>query len=545
MNRLSSFVLFFLLLFVTQIFAQDQFTRTTVVETSLLEPNGFGNMIAGVDFDNDGKSEIYLINTNSLDDPAALVPRIYKFEFNGTDWEQVWISEPGLTQQNTWPALAWGDMDKDGKPEIYWGPVNWNGSNTPSNDLNPPRVIVYEYPGDGTDNMGIYDGFGGFEPNAKWSIANLDDINLRPIKFIVNDTDEDGQDELMFCDRAGGTGGYCYGVISVNDIPDNGGGIESWTLEASGLNDTTVVGNFYDFADMGGELVLFRDNGDIHIVTNDNGNWVGQPKLTGFMNGKASYLGSVKYDINNNGSPDLVVGSWGTGGKVYILTKDSGFVQEYEIADLSSLGGTRLNGSGVGDLDSDGNPDFIFGTRYVDATSGNALVLRLEYQGGDYTNPANYVASVLDSGAITQGQMDVIKVANIDSDSDDEVFYTMGYPRGSNVPNTMNVFLLDRFVTGVVQENSELPTEFFLEQNYPNPFNPSTQIKFGITVASNVDLRIYDVLGSEVAVLVNNQYLSAGSYTTKFNAANLASGIYVYRLTAGTNTVSRKMQLLK
>ena len=90
-----------------------------------------------------------------------------------------------------------------------------------------------------------------------------------------------------------------------------------------------------------------------------------------------------------------------------------------------------------------------------------------------------------------------------------------------------------------------VPAQFFIDQNYPNPFNPSTKIKFGITVASNVDLRIYDVLGREVAVLVNNEYLSAGSYNTKFNAANLASGIYVYRLTAGPRTVSRKMQLLK
>ncbi|MDP2362981.1 MAG: T9SS type A sorting domain-containing protein, partial [Ignavibacteria bacterium] len=109
----------------------------------------------------------------------------------------------------------------------------------------------------------------------------------------------------------------------------------------------------------------------------------------------------------------------------------------------------------------------------------------------------------------------------------------------------MDVFLLDRLVSGVEQENDNIPSQFFLQQNYPNPFNPSTQIKFGITEAANVDLRIYDVLGREVAVLVNNEYLSAGSYNAKFNATDLASGIYVYRLTAGANTVSRKMQLLK
>ena len=542
MNRLSYIFVLFVVFLSVQLLAQDQFTRTTVAQTDLYEVNGFGNMIAGVDFDQDGKTEVYLCNTNVFDVSDALIPRLYKFEYDGLEWQKVWMTEAPLTLQNTWPAMTWGDSDKDGKPEIYWGPVNFLDAST---NPNPARVLVYEYPGDGSDNMGVDDGFGGFLPNAKWSIVSEDNVNLRPIKFILNDTDEDGQDELMFCDRAGSSGGYCYGIISVSDIPDNGDGSETWTLEASGKNDTTVVGNFYDFLDMGKELVLFRDNGDLHIVSDNAGIWEGQPAITGMMSAKSSYLGAIKYDVNGNGSPDAVVGTWGTGGLVYLLTKDADTLAQYQIADLSSLGGTRLDGCGVGDLDSDGNPDFIFGTRWVDATSGNAMVLRLEFQGGDYTDPANYVASVLDSGAITQGQMDIIQVANIDDDSDDEVFYTMGYPRGSNVPDVMNVYVLDRLVTDVKKENDNVPNQFYVDQNYPNPFNPSTTIKFGIIQASNIDLRVYDVLGREVAVLVNNEFMGAGSYNVKFEAKNLASGIYVYRLTAGNFTSSKKMQLLK
>jgi hypothetical protein len=530
--------LFLLIFFVIKISAQDQFTRTTVVQTDLYEINGFGNMVAGVDFDNDGKTEIYLCNTNTVDSTDALIPRLYKFEFNGIDWEKVWSTETDIPLQNTWPAMTWGDSDKDGKPEIYWGPVNYTDA---TSNPNPPRILVYEYSGNG-DDMGVSDGFGGFLPNAKTSIVTTDMYNLRPLKFILNDTDEDGKDELMFCDRAGT---FSYGVMSVDKIPDNGDGSEVWTIEGSGEADTNVVGNYYDFLDMGNELVLFRDNGDVSIVSNKSGVWEGQPALSGLMSGKSSYLGAIKYDVNGNGFPDIVVGTWGTGGLVYLLTKDADTLAQYQIADLSTLGGTRLNGSGVGDLDSDGNPDFIFGTRYVDATSGDALVLRLEFQGGDYTDPSNYVASVLDSGAITQGQMDVIKVANIDGDSDDEVFYTMGYPRGTNVPDVMNVFLLDRLITGVQKEDDRVPTTFYLDQNFPNPFNPSTEIKFGIKEASNIDLRIYDALGREVAVLINNQFMSAGSYNVKFNASNLASGTYIYRITTGVNTVSRKMQLLK
>ena len=94
------------------------------------------------------------------------------------------------------------------------------------------------------------------------------------------------------------------------------------------------------------------------------------------------------------------------------------------------------------------------------------------------------------------------------------------------------------------KENDIIPTQFFLEQNYPNPFNPATQIKFGITESSNIVLTVYDILGREIAVLINNEYLLAGSYNIKFNAGNLASGIYIYRLTAGNNVISKRCNCL-
>jgi len=74
-----------------------------------------------------------------------------------------------------------------------------------------------------------------------------------------------------------------------------------------------------------------------------------------------------------------------------------------------------------------------------------------------------------------------------------------------------------------------------LEQNYPNPFNPSTVISYQLAGQSHVTLRVYDLLGREVAVLVN-EVKSAGNYTATFNASNFPSGVYFYRLTA--NAVS-------
>ncbi|OGU36607.1 MAG: hypothetical protein A2315_00425 [Ignavibacteria bacterium RIFOXYB2_FULL_35_12] len=89
-----------------------------------------------------------------------------------------------------------------------------------------------------------------------------------------------------------------------------------------------------------------------------------------------------------------------------------------------------------------------------------------------------------------------------------------------------------------------ISANFILYQNYPNPFNPKTVIKYNILSRDLVTLKIFDVLGNEISTLVNEEK-SAGEYKTIFNGSNLASGIYVYRLSVGNHYLSRKMILLK
>jgi len=100
------------------------------------------------------------------------------------------------------------------------------------------------------------------------------------------------------------------------------------------------------------------------------------------------------------------------------------------------------------------------------------------------------------------------------------------------------------FVTTVESNNSEIPNTFKLEQNYPNPFNPSTNIEYSIPEASFVELKVYDVLGNDVATLVSEEK-SAGVYMVNFSADNLAGGIYFYTFNSGRFNVTRKMILLK
>jgi hypothetical protein len=95
-----------------------------------------------------------------------------------------------------------------------------------------------------------------------------------------------------------------------------------------------------------------------------------------------------------------------------------------------------------------------------------------------------------------------------------------------------------------VEEEPELVNTFNLSQNYPNPFNPSTSIEYRVGSKEYITLKIYDILGREVAILVNEEK-PAGSYEIKFDASSLASGVYFYKLQTESIFSSKKMVLLK
>lgn len=99
-------------------------------------------------------------------------------------------------------------------------------------------------------------------------------------------------------------------------------------------------------------------------------------------------------------------------------------------------------------------------------------------------------------------------------------------------------------ITGVEEQKSDMPASYKLSQNYPNPFNPTTNFQFQIPTAGVVTIKVYDILGREVAVLLND-VKPAGTYTLTWNASHVSSGVYFYRLQSKNTMLNRKMLILK
>jgi len=122
-------------------------------------------------------------------------------------------------------------------------------------------------------------------------------------------------------------------------------------------------------------------------------------------------------------------------------------------------------------------------------------------------------------------------------------YHWIGFTNENTPYQALNWFGID-IVTDLRGSNGIKPTEFSLSQNYPNPFNPSTRIKYAISSRQYVTLKVYDVLGKEVATLVNEEK-PAGNYEVEFDATGLPSGIYFYRVISGNYSELKKMVLLR
>ena len=464
-----------------QLFAVGEFNRVAEIPVPEADLNngGIGSMIAGVDVDGDGKLEIYLVNDNWEErTEAEVIPRIYKLEKDGADWSVVWSAVIEPFYQNTWPCLSIADLDKDGKKELVWGPVN-----STSVTANPDRIVVYEHAGG--DVFGVDDGSGGYKPNSTWTIVTEDNVNLRPMDWEIVDVDGDGVDEIIFADRKGNNGGYYFGVCSVDDIPDNGDGSETWTLEASGKDFSigssgTDIENKWDVAVLGGNIYTF-DEVCISKLSWDGSAW--SYTALSPMAGGSSVQSAQVVDLDEDGTKEIItaVYDWGDDAHkaIMLLQEDGDTLKHTELVNTSSYfvdGACGLWGSDVGDIDGDGYLDFVFGSR---EGTVNGQIFLFSYKGGDITNPDNYELSVIDQEFVPfetnvdGGVWGIIDVCNIDDDTELEILYTSSTSHGATMgvygSSAPIVILDDKYtvsdlvVAAEVLLNGEIPSGYLFK----------------------------------------------------------------------------------
>jgi len=266
--------------------------------------------------------------------------------------------------------------------------------------------------------------------------------------------------------------------------------------------------------------------------------------------------------------------AWEAGGPDYpfVMPMPGGYKMWYTGWDASGVGriGFATSADGITWVkDTVHNPVLSTGAQgqWDDQLIGQPVVVRIGVKhymwysaehGGDTTRSGLAVSSdgingwakyatnpilVPSTGSWDAGRTTIYSVIlKSDEDSLDLWYDGIASGRSFSIGHAKSYY--DTTSTAVPEGPQGLPQHFMLAQNYPNPFNPTTVVSYQLSAASNVRLVVYDLLGREVAILVNER-IAPGSYSVRFDASGFASGMYIYKLTAGDFVQTRKMLLLK
>ncbi|MFD2533203.1 T9SS type A sorting domain-containing protein [Gracilimonas halophila] len=197
--------------------------------------------------------------------------------------------------------------------------------------------------------------------------------------------------------------------------------------------------------------------------------------------------------------------------------------------------------------------DFGSGSTFADFSSAGFVETMLTANSNNITDPMLRGISRSNDGGLDPRPEEDSPVYGMAESLDDSWFHNVNYAGAFDGSNWLAGwtaldsygYLGDGLVTDNEEEFTSVPNKIGLNQNYPNPFNPTTQISFNLPSSQQVTLKVYDMLGREVATIANRETFSAGMNTVNFDASNLSSGVYIYRLNSGDVAITRKMTLIK
>ena len=289
---------------------------------------------------------------------------------------------------------------------------------------------------------------------------------------------------------------------------------------------------FGDFNADGNKDIITGSAGALIEISMGLGNGDLMPPVSYSVGEQGGATDIVVADFNRDGKSDIASSNFWEGTSMSVLYGNGDGTFQTALILPSAYSPDLLNVSGItaGDLDNDGDKDIIVGNNASNSLSlyyNNNGAFEYKMRAGAFLSVFSPVFADIDN----DGKGDIGAVGSLPPSGTGS---TLIFMKGNNTGATS--------ISGF--NTSEIPEKFRLEQNYPNPFNPVTNLEFGISDRGFVSLKIYDLLGKEVATLVNAE-LNAGSYKYNFDASNLSSGIYFYKLSAKNFSETKRMILLK
>ncbi|MBS1518607.1 MAG: T9SS type A sorting domain-containing protein [Bacteroidetes bacterium] len=314
----------------------------------------------------------------------------------------------------------------------------------------------------------------------------------------------------------------------------SGGDILTLKYNSTGILEwSSIYDGPANFDDIAGEI-LTDSIGNVYVAGSSIGEY-----YRDFITIKYNSVGEKQWERRYNGSANFIDGitsmNFDKNENIYVTGRSTETGQGYNITTIKynsdgdqiwfSSYDNGLNDYAYSSFIDDSGSLFVTGQGDGNGTGFDIISLKLDSSGNQlWVQSYDYSGQYGDYGIyITSDQIGNIYVTG-QSNRD---FLTIKYS----------------LLTGLNTTLSEIPTQYSLSQNYPNPFNPRTVISYELRVTGNAELKVYDVLGNEVAELVNEKQ-NAGSHSVEFDGSGFASGIYFYSLLINGNTIDTKRMIL-